>query len=277
MASGKTVWHFCVQGVIIYIAVLAILYLFQRNILYRPTHVYVTPAEAYAPRELHELAVTTQDGIALKGWYAPATTKPYTLVFFHGNGDSLRTAAGVAEPYILAGYGFLLTEYRGYSGMKGSPSEQGLYDDARAYIKNLIASGVKPQNIILFGHSLGTGVATQMATEFPVGGVILMSPYLSIVKMAQLRFPVFPASLIVKDRFESFKKIDAIHAPLLITHGENDFVVPFSQGQQLFALANEPKTFIPFPNGGHVDIFDQFIGPSLNWLAKLSPTLPAAK
>jgi pimeloyl-ACP methyl ester carboxylesterase len=131
-------------------------------------------------------------------------------VFFHGNGDRLASVAGNSAPYIGAGYGFLLVEYRGYSGMPGSPTEQGLYADARANIRKLMEAGVNEDDIILFGHSLGTGVATQMATEFHVRGLILLAPYLSIPNMAQIRFPLFPAEYITKDRFENFKKISTL-------------------------------------------------------------------
>lgn len=217
-----------------------------------------------------ELSVKTEDGLDLTGWYSPATGQKLTLVFFHGNGDGLRTASIIPSPYIAKGYGFLLTEYRGYSGMPGSPSEKGLYDDARAYIKNLIAFGVKEENIVLFGHSLGTGAAVHMASEFHVRGLILLAPYMSIAKMAQIRFPIFPAEYLVKDRFENFKKIPNLHLPILITNGGRDMIIPPSQGQQLFALANEPKQFLFVPEAGHNDLFNSnFVNVSLKWLDRL--------
>jgi fermentation-respiration switch protein FrsA (DUF1100 family) len=98
--------------------------------LYFPNHTYVSPSQAHPHKNFEELAVTTEDGLNLKGWYAPAKSKRFTLVFFHGNGDNLGSAAKVAGPYIDAGYGFLLAEYRGYSGLPGLPTEKGLYADA---------------------------------------------------------------------------------------------------------------------------------------------------
>ena len=122
----------------IYFVALLGIYVFQRNILYLPSPIYTLPQAANAPAELKELAVKTDDDLDLKGWYAPATDNHLTLVYFHGNGDSLRTMAPISVPYIAVGYGFLLAEYRGYSGMPGSPTEEGLYADVRAYIRSLI-------------------------------------------------------------------------------------------------------------------------------------------
>ncbi len=259
---------------VLYVVALAGVYTFQRDLLYFPGQGYASPEVSHAPQALKELAIRTEDGLDLKGWYAPATSKPLTLVFFHGNGDSLRTAAFIAEPYIKAGYGFLLVEYRGYSGMPGSPTETGLYADARASLNALITSGVREEDVVLFGHSLGTGVATQMASEFHVRGLILLAPYLSIPKMAQIRFPIFPAEYLVKDRFENFRKILTLHTPLLISNGGKDAVVPSSQGAQLFALANEPKQYFFVLDGGHNDLFEsEFLDVSLKWLQARAPTL----
>ncbi|MGA2634881.1 MAG: alpha/beta hydrolase [Terracidiphilus sp.] len=238
---------------------------FQRSFLYYPGHTYVPLSEAHANRSFEEISVRTADGLDLKGWYAPATTKPFTFVFFHGNGDSLSTASVAADPYIAEGYGFLIAEYRGYSGLPGKPTEAGLYDDARAYIDALMARGAKSDDLILFGHSLGTGVATQMAEEFNVGGLILLAPYLSIAKMAQIKFPVFPAGFIVFDRFDNFKKIKNIHVPVLIVNGAMDQLIPPSQGKQLYDLANEPKQYLSIPNRGHNDTFDDFAPIGMDW------------
>jgi uncharacterized protein len=243
----------------------------QRQLLYFPSRIYVTPREAMANPALNEFPVRTADGIALKGWYAPATTKPLTLVYFHGNGDDLESAAPVAAIYVQAGYGVLIAEYRGYSGLPGSPTETGLYADARAYLTNLIASGVNPRDIVLFGRSLGTGVAAQMATEFPAGGLILLSPYRSIPEVAKSHFWFLPVDLLMKDRFDTAAKIKSVSVPLLIANGGQDQVIPPSQGRDLFAMANKPKQFYFSAPAGHNDMFDYGFGAaSLEWLGRLS-------
>jgi fermentation-respiration switch protein FrsA (DUF1100 family) len=254
-----------------YAGIVAFVYSIQRNLLYFPSRTYLTPRQATANPALKELPVTTADGVALKGWYAPATTKPLTLVYFHGNGDDLESAAPVAGIYIHAGYGVLIAEYRGYSGLPGAPTEAGLYDDARAYLKALIASGVDPRGIVLFGRSLGTGVAAQMAAEFAVGGMILLSPYRSIPEVAKVNFWFLPVDLLMKDRFETARKIGSIRVPLLIANGGRDGVIPPSQGRDLFALANEPKEFFFAPEADHNDMFDfGFAAASLKWLDRLA-------
>jgi fermentation-respiration switch protein FrsA (DUF1100 family) len=257
-------------GIVIAMYVLLVvgMFAFQRSLLYFPTHNYVTLEEAHANKALRELPVRTADGIDLKGWYAPATSKPFTFVLFHGNGDSLYRDAEVPDPYLAAGYGFLMAEYRGYSGLPGKPSEAGLYADGRAYLYGLMAQGVKSENIILLGHSLGTGVAVQLAGEFHVGGVILLAPYLSITKMAQMTYPFVPVKLIALDRFDNDKKIGAVHVPVLIVNGSADEVIPPSQGRQLYELANEPKTFQSMPGRGHNDILEGAASLCLDWANK---------
>ncbi|HEX4758275.1 MAG TPA: alpha/beta hydrolase [Terracidiphilus sp.] len=242
---------------------------FQRSLLYFPSHSYIPLTQAHANSSLKELPVKTQDGLDLKGWYAPATSKPFTIVFFHGNGDSLYTASEIPDPYIAAGYGFLLAEYRGYSGLPGKPTEAGLYADARAYLYALMAQGVRSEDIVLFGHSLGTGVATQMAEEFHVGGLMLLAPFMSIPKAAQVHYPFLPAGLLTLDRYENFKKIGNVHVPVLIVNGARDQVIPPSQGKQLFDLANEPRQFHSFPDHGHNDLFEDFAPVSIDWVNRL--------
>jgi hypothetical protein len=253
----------------LYILIVIGIFVFQRSLLYFPSHTYTPLSEAYANRSFTEISVRTNDGLDLKSWYAPATSRPFTLVFFHGNGDSLYTASPVADPYIAAGYGFLLVEYRGYNGLPGSPTEAGLYADARASIQGLMARGVRSEDMILFGHSLGTGVAVQMAEEFHVGGVMLLAPYLSIPKMAQVEYPYIPSEYLVLDRFENDKKIGKLHVPLIIANGANDQVIPPSEGRELYALANKPRQFYSLPDRGHNNCFDDFAIIGLDWIKGL--------
>ena len=259
---------FVASAVALYLLLLAVLFFAQRSFLYFPSRSYVPLSEAGVNPAFQEFAVRTSDGIDLRGWYAPATTRPCTIVFFHGNGDSLRTAAPIANPYIAAGYGFLLTTYRGYSGLPGRPTEQGLYNDGRAYMQGLVDRGIASKNILLFGHSLGTGVAVQMALEFQVRGVMLLAPFLSIPRLASVHVPFFPSSFLVLDRFDNESKIGKIHSPLLIANGNQDEVIPPSHGARLYALANQPKEFHSFPGRGHNDAFDQFAPVSLDWIAR---------
>ena len=258
----------------IYLGGFAYLIAFQRHYLYHPNHEYVSPESLDLGIAFKEFPARTQDGIDLKGWYMPATTKPLTIVFFHGNADHLSNAAPVAKSYIAAGYGFLVTEYRGFSGMAGRPTEDGFYDDARTFINKLIADGIKPQNIVLMGHSLGSGVATQMASEFPVGGLILVAPFTSIPDMAQLQYPYYPARYFVWDRFDNAAKIADLPMPILIVNGDKDDLVPITHGQHLFDLAHAPKQYHLFPDRDHSDILNsEFYDLNLKWLDQLQNNL----
>ena len=131
----------------------------------------------------------------------------------------------------------------------------------------LIGLALRAGIIVLFGHSLGTGVTVQMAEEFQVGGLMLLAPYLSIPKLASIDFPFFPSSYLALDRFDNEEKILKIRLPLLIVNGDHDQVVPPSQGARLYALANQPKEFQTLVGPGHNDAFDQFALVSIDWIA----------
>jgi fermentation-respiration switch protein FrsA (DUF1100 family) len=257
-----------VVAAVLYLLLVAAFFVAQRSLLYYPTQTYTPLADARANESFKEISVQAQDGVLLKAWYAPASSGRFTVVFFHGNADCLYTAAQIANPYIRAGGGFLLAEYRGYSGLPGSSTETGLYNDARALLRNLMANGIASGQIILFGHSLGTGVAVEMASEYHVGGLMLLAPYLSIPKVAEVDFPLLPASLLALDRFNNEKKIPSIHVPLLIASGSMDEVIPPSQGVKLFSLANEPKEFHSLQLRRHNDVFNDFAPISLDWLER---------
>jgi uncharacterized protein len=243
--------------------------------LYDPPRTYVPPGEVASARGFQEFPVATFDGLSLRGWYVPATTKPYTLLFFHGSGDGLVKAVAMTAPFVHAGYGVLLAEYRGYSGEPGTPSEEGLYKDGRAYLRGLEARGITTDRVVLYGYSLGTGVAVKLATETPVAGLMLLAPYLSINKVMQHRHRWLPVDLFVRDRFQNAAAIADVHCPLLIGHGTVDKIVPTREGEALFALANPPKTLKLLDGFGHLNAFDAFAKVAIPWLEKL-PAPPGA-
>jgi uncharacterized protein len=206
---------------------------------------------------VQEISFTTADGIDLAAWYTPAPPNRPTVVMFHGNHGSLRGERYRLKNFRDAGVGVLLLAYRGYSGNAGAPNEQGLYADARASLDWLEENGVASSSIVLYGHSLGSGVATKMAAEREVGAVVLECPYTSTVDVAAWRFPVVPVSLLMEDRFESLSRIRMITEPLLVMHGDSDTVIPQHLGRELFDAANEPKQGF-WPHGvGHNDVFDK--------------------
>jgi fermentation-respiration switch protein FrsA (DUF1100 family) len=136
---------------------------------------------------------------------------------------------------------FLIIAWRGFSGNKGKPTEQGLYDDGKSAIEWLAKKGVREKDIILYGESLGTGVATHLAQNKNFAGIILETPFTSMIDAAKKFYPYIPVNLLLKDKFENKKNIKNINSPILVMHGEADQIVPFSMGKKIYEIANEPK------------------------------------
>ena len=153
------------------------------------------------------------------------------------------------------GWGVYMMTYRGYGGSTGSPSEAANVADARLAYAALVKEGVRPKSIVVYGESLGSGIAVRIAAELPVGGVILDAPYTSIVDVAAQAYPFLPVRLFLIDRYETTRAIAGIKAPLLILHGARDGVVPVAMGRELARLAPEPKRLVIFPDGHHSDLY----------------------
>jgi fermentation-respiration switch protein FrsA (DUF1100 family) len=260
LAHGGRMRHLKIAvaaAIALYLAGVTALWAFQRDLMYFPDGLPRVPPSQYEMLGgVQEVSFTTADGLTLVGWYAPAPANHPTVVMFHGNHGSLRGERYRLKHFKDAQIGVLLVAYRGYSGNAGAPDEQGLYADARAALDWLERSGVASASTVLYGMSLGTGVATKMAAEREVGAVILESPYTSTVDVAAFRFPIVPVSWLMEDRFESLSRIRTITEPLLVMHGDADTVIPQRFGRELFDAANEPKQGF-WPHGlGHNDIFD---------------------
>ena len=235
----------------VYLGVAGLLYVFQRDFLYYPDPRRPSAALARIPN-LDEIELTTSDGHRLLAWYRPAPTDRPTVVFFHGNAGNIGDRAFKLARFVEAGFGILAPEYRGYGGNDGEPTEAGLYADANAAMDFLQREA---DGIIVYGESLGTGIATRVASGHRVAALVLEAPYTSITAMAAEQFPYFPVSLMLKDRFDSLSRIAQVRTPILIMQGEGDQVVPPALGRELFAAAPEPKQFWSSPEGGHDDLF----------------------
>ncbi len=245
---------FCaIAAITLYIFCLIMAYSFQRHLLYWPSQGYSQTAPGY-----QRLTTTTDDGLSLVGWFFPPAPEFPTVLFFHGNAESAILPARLdkIENYKQLGYGIYIASYRGWDGNHGHPTEQGLYRDARAAITALSKLGIAPQNLILNGESLGTGIAVQMATEFQVKGIILENPYTSIAAAAQYHYKIIPAYWLIKDRYDSLAKISHISAPMLLLNAENDTTVPPAMGPAL-ALKNPiwAKT-VAIPGAKHNNIYE---------------------
>jgi hypothetical protein len=223
--------------------------------MYFPETIHTSPAEAGLP-EAEEISLTAADGVHIVGWHvAPGDGKP-VILYLHGNGGALRYRVERFRRLIKEGLGLVAIEYRGYAGSEGSPSEAGLFADAEAAYA-FAAGRYRPDQIVLWGESLGTGLAVYLAAEKPVGRVILEAPFTSTAAVAAQRYWFMPVRLLMKDQFRSDERIANVTAPVLILHGLNDRVVPYAMGEQMFDLTKGNKHIVRFIDGGHEDL-DQY-------------------
>jgi uncharacterized protein len=236
-----------------YLGGLAALFLAQRSFLFPiPQVARTTPSAAGFPA-VEEHVLTTDDGEKVIVWHlAPKPGHPVVL-YFHGNGDFLAGFFGRFRDVSTDGTGIVAVSYRGYAGSSGHPSEQGLLRDASA-AHAFTTARYSAGRIVVWGFSLGSGVAVALAAEQPVGRLILEAPFTSIAEVAASVFPIFPVRLVMRDPFHSDQRIGRVKVPLLFMHGARDPTIPIGFGERLFALANEPKQFVRFPEGGHNDL-----------------------
>lgn len=240
-------------GAIAYLAIVALVYTQQRRLLFPASPVRISAAQAGLDG-VQDVVIATSDGEQLVAWWKPPEPGRALLLYFHGNGGSLLNRRDRVRMLTQDGRGILIVSYRGYSGSTGTPYESGLREDARAARDWL--STYEPGRIVLYGESLGTGVAVRLATERQVGGVILDAPYTSTADIAKGLFWYLPVALLMRDQFRSIDRIGDIKVPLLVMHGEEDSVIPIALSELLFKAANEPKRYLRLPGTDHVSVLE---------------------
>jgi fermentation-respiration switch protein FrsA (DUF1100 family) len=236
----------------LYVGLATMIYLAQRSLMYFPETIHTTPAAAGLP-EAEEVSLKASDGVPIAVWHVPPQDGKPVILYFHGNGGALHYRVARFHSLIANGIGLVALEYRGYGGLSGSPSEQGLIADAEAAYAFAVAH-YPAQQIVLWGESLGSGVAVALAAEKPVGRVILEAPFTSALAVGEERYWYLPVRLLMKDQFRSDERIGKVTAPLLILHGVHDRTIPYAMGEHLFELANKPKHIVRFLDGGHEDL-----------------------
>lgn len=236
-------------AVSVYVGLGLLLYFFQAHFIFLPKQpIAETPEQWKMPYEETLLSV---EGGQTSVWFLPVPEARGVVLYSHGNAGNMGDRGSWADVLRGLGLSVCMYDYGGYGKSTGSPSESRCYADARAVWNYLTKEkGIPPNQIILFGHSLGGGPTTQLATEVQPAGVVLDSAFRSVAAMAQATYRVYPAWLLVRHRFDNESKMPDIHAPLLIIHSRTDEIVPFSQGQALFEKANSPKRFVEI-HGGH--------------------------
>jgi fermentation-respiration switch protein FrsA (DUF1100 family) len=226
--------------VFFYILILLSTYIFQRNLLYHPSENNYSGDKITVPIE--KIKIKTKDNIDLIAWYHQKNLNKYkTILFLHGNAGSLENRIHKINQFKDMNINFLIVAWRGFSGNKGQPTEEGLYEDARSSVRWLKNKGINEKNLIIYGESLGTGVAVEIAQNANFAGIILESPFTSMIDAGKDKYPFLPVRFLLKDKYESDKKIKNIKSPVLVMHGKVDNIVPFHMGRKIYELANNPK------------------------------------
>jgi uncharacterized protein len=235
-----------------YGGLLLLVYLGQRALQYFPERARTPPAAAGLP-EAEEVVLDSSGGERVIVWHIPPRGEKPMVLYFHGNGGSLRWRVDRFRALAADGTGLIALSYRGYGGSSGRPTEKGLIDDALAAYA-FAAARYPASQLALWGESLGTGVAVALAAQKPVGRIVLESPFTSIADIAAQIYWFFPVRLLIKDSFRSDLLIGTVTAPFLILHGDKDSIVPIALGDQLYKLITAPKRFVRFPGAGHNEL-----------------------
>ena len=228
-----------------YLVIVALIWSQQDRLIY-PAPRTIGPANG----GFETVAYRTADGLDLEAGYRPSRGSRPTIVYFHGNGADWVSSVVATDRLVPQGYGVLAAEYRGYRGNPGRPSEDGLYRDGRAAMAFLAGEGVSARNIVIIGNSIGSGVATQIATEFEIRALILISPFASLRQLASEKMRWLPTGALLRHRFENAEKLASVAAPVLILHGDADTLIPDAHARQLAETRAGLRLEI-FPGKGH--------------------------
>lgn len=258
-------------------AVLLLLWAAQRRLIYFPLEDLPAPAEM-GLTGVEPVTLETADGLRLGGWFMRASrAEPRaTVLVFNGNAGNRAYRAPLAVALRRRGLHVLLFDYRGYGGNAGTPTEEGLADDARAALAYLTArSDVDGGRVVFFGESLGTAVAARLATEHPPAALILRSPFTSLAAVGQFHYPWLPVRRLLLDRYDTVARIPQVRSPVLVIAGERDRIVPMELSRRVFNAAAQPKTLVVLPGADHNDVdllagdamlsaIDRFLAEQLN-------------
>ncbi len=242
-------------NLIIFVAFLFIYtYFLERKALYYPSRkIEFTPAELHLRYE--DVFFRTEDGVELHGWFVPQEGALSTILYCHGNAGNISHRVEIARMFNERKMNFFIFDYRGFGRSKGWPTEKGTYLDAQAAYDYLRArQDIDRDRIVIFGKSLGAAIAIDLASKVKAAALISESSFTSTRDMARTIYPLLPFWLFLRPKYNAYAKIDKIDAPKLIIHSRDDEIVPFSQGERLFAKAESPKEFYVM-RGGHNDAF----------------------
>ena len=238
----------------IYLGIVLLVYIFQNKLLYFPDkNIIANPG--YYSLKYDEVNFKTTDDIDLYGWYIPADSAHYTLLFCHGNAGNISHRLESIKQFRDLGLSVFIFDYRGYGKSGGKITEEGSYKDAKAAWDYLVnEKNINPQNIIVFGRSLGAAIACKLATKQNLSALIMESAFISVPELAAQIYPFLPVRWLSRFQYNNIENIPKISCPILFIHSRNDEIIPFSQGEKLFSIANQPKQFLEI-HGSHNDGF----------------------
>ena len=252
-------------SLVIYLAACAALFFSQDSLLFKPNY-QVADKNTIFPEAI-EHRIPVNDTLSLQAWFRPPSHKDaITVVMLHGNAGNLSTRKRHIDNFRDTERGFLIFSWRGYGNNPGKPSEVGLYEDAQAVLNWLNQKGIPDTHIVLYGESLGSGVAIQMAAHRQLKGVMLGAPYTSITEMAKRDYPWMPIELLLKHPFDSLSKLPQVTESLAILHSRDDRVIPFALGKELAERSQAPKRFYDFSDRGHTGFNKTDLDTALTWI-----------
>jgi hypothetical protein len=229
------------------IATIGLLWVFQRSLIYLPTQSVAEP-----PIDVAEVSYDTEDGLTLNAWLLESEQDRGSVIVFNGNAGNRSHRVPLARALADLGFTVLLTDYRGYGGNPGSPSEEGLARDARAALTFMMDRDGDGA-LIYFGESLGAGVAIGLATTHPPKAMILRSPFISLPEIAAVHYWWLPSSLLLKDKYLNRERMVTVDAPVLVIAGTEDGIVPPEQSRTVYEATDEPKELVMVDGAGHND------------------------
>lgn len=242
------------------VMITALLWLFQRRLIYFPSPRPVPPAAQVLPGA-EDVTLRTADGLVLGAWFLPAAREhspdrrpPPAMLVANGNAGDRAARVPLAEALAHRGLSVLLFDYRGYGGNLGNPSEDGLLADARAAADHLAArDDVDADRLVYYGESLGTGVVAALSTERPPAALILRSPFPSLAEIGAHHYRLLPVRALLRDRYPVGEHLARLELPVLVLVGEHDQIVPPQLSRRLYDAAGEPKRWFSIPDAGHND------------------------
>ncbi len=244
------------SAIFLYFFLGILLFVFQRRILFNKSGYPGHPID-YKLKNTEDIYIKTHDNINLLSWYTLVDKKKPLLVYFQGNSFHIGDRAHRISKYIDNNWNVLLVSWRGFSGNKGNPTEKNLYKDGEAVIKWIINnSEFRLDQTVIYGESLGTGVAVELGTRYKFLSVVLEAPFTSILDIAKKKYPIYPVKFLVKDKFDNYSKIDKLNSPLLIISGKKDEIVPHKHSIILMKKAKVFKKSVFIDEAIHNNLYE---------------------